>query len=189
MVTLEKVKEEVADIPSFITDGDIDCYYKYANLLTGGTILDIGTGWGKSFIALALSNDSNKVYSVDPGETPIANGWAKNVDQYTDKIISLRNEKKVVNGFFSPTTTEKVISDLVDDDTVDLLHIDNWVGINNTDSTDMLTDLFKKVKKGGYILARNYGHASRPGYTASLDRATKDLTKLEQMGLIQVYQK
>lgn len=187
-MTLPEVKAAVADLQSFITDGAIETYYKYANLIEDGIIVDLGTGWGKSFIALCLSNPTNKVCSTDTGDAPIRNGWAKDVTDYWDKLVLLRDEKGAFNGLLVGVPAEETM-DQFGPETIDILHLDNWEQINNTDSTEMFERWFKKIKKGGYLLARNYGHESRPEYTASLDKATQDFTKLEKEELIQVYQK
>lgn len=186
-MTLEKIQLLVDDIPSFITEGAINCYYKYANLINKGEILDIGTGWGKSLVALAKSNPSNHVVSVDPGYSPVGNSWASDLIDYEKKIKKLLKVKKVSNVTFIRNDIESVIGNYPDE-TFDILHLDNWPEINGVDSTDMFRRWFKKVKKGGYILARNYGHASRLPYTYSLDKATFTYKKIEMMEMIQVYQ-
>lgn len=188
-MSLKTVKDRLVDLPSFITDDDIACYYKYSRLVHG-IVLDVGTGWGKSFVALASSNPRNNVYSIDPGTTPIQQGWAKDAVDYANKIYDLiLNKKKLKNAYFLPVGVGLWPPLQVAKNTFSLIHLDNWVELNQVGSDELLTNLISMVKPGGYILFRNHGHNDRQPYTDSIDRVTKDLTFIEKKGMIAVYQK
>lgn len=187
-MNLEEVIAKVAKLPSFITDGDIECYYKYANLISNGLIVDLGTGWGKSMLSLALSNSTNQIITADPGIAPISSNWAKDIKDYVQKIEGIIEENNLKsNIIFFPISGEELLDKVIDK--IDILHIDNWVEINQTDSTAFFKLWFSRVKDGGYLLIRNYGYGDREPYTKSVERAMEGLKKIEQMGLITVWQK
>src|SRR3990167_4734352 len=96
-MTEEEVIAKAQTMKSFITDDDIKCYYKYANLINHGIILDLGTGWGKSMIALGLSNESNRVISCDTGSYPIAQNWAEDEIEYEEKINKIIKDFNLMN--------------------------------------------------------------------------------------------
>src|SRR4051812_45290646 len=98
MVSLDTLKEIVADMPSFITDEDLACYLKYANKVDG-IIVDLGTGWGKSAVALALANPMNTVITLDNGAYPIYQQWASNIPEYSRKLNDIFKEKGAKNAF------------------------------------------------------------------------------------------
>lgn len=187
-MTLEEIKTAVSPIPSFITDDDLACYYKYANLLKEGSlIIDLGTGWGKSMLALALSSSRNVVFSCDSGHYPIYMKWAEDTTSYEeqiDKLIQEHGLEKRVSFYLQ--TAEEFVELLL---APSLVHIDNWAEINNTDSNFLLSKWIDKLRVGGYLLCRNYGRGDREGWTASVDRATAKMTRIEQMGLITIFQK
>lgn len=187
-MNLDEVLAKTEEIKSFILDDDIRTYYKYANLVNNGLIVDLGTGWGKSMLSLALSNPTNQIITVDPGIAPISMNWAKDTEDYTQKIEGIIEENNLKSNIaFFPISGEDLLDKVIEK--IDILHIDNWVEINQTDSTAFFKQWLKRVKDGGYLLIRNYGYGDREPYTDSVNRAMAGLEKIEQMGLITVWRK
>lgn len=187
-MTCEEVKEAVSNIPTFITDEDIECYFKYANKFDYGWILDLGTGWGKSMLSLALSNKTNAVISCDPGDYPIYQNWAKDTKEYGEKINKLIEDNDLVGVVtFYPIEAKSMVNLI--DTRINLIHIDNWVEINNTDSSPLLDKCVDLLFKDGYLLVRNYGRSDREGWNESVGKITGKLKRIETMGLITVFQK
>jgi hypothetical protein len=185
--TLEQIIEIVSVLPSYIQNADIECYYEYANLFQNGLIVDLGTGWGKSMSALALANESNQIITCDPGDYPIATNWAKDVEDYTDKIIKIIDDFNLDNVNFYPETAEELLTHSLRP--VNLLHMDNWSEINSIDCSKLLKVWVAKIIDGGYMIFRNYGRGDRPDWTKSVDAATEGLKMLETHGEIIIYQK
>ena len=187
-MTLDDIKKKIIELPTFITDGDLECYYKYANLINNGLIVDLGTGWGKSMLSLAYSNSTNRIITCDPGNILIYTGWSKTPIGYEKRINEMIEEAGFKDKIrFYLATAEDMLERIIEP--VDILHIDSWVEIRNVDSTEFLKKWADKVKKGGYLLMRNYGYADRQPFTDSVDRAMVGLKQIEQMGLITVFQK
>lgn len=187
-MTLEEIIKQVSYLPTFMHEDDMGCYFKYANQFNNGIIVDLGTGWGKSMLSLALSNETNQVISCDSGSYPVYQGWASDKKDYQNKIQELIAKNNLVGKVqFFLEDAELVLDRVID--SIDLFHIDNWLEINQTDSSSLLESWIDKVKLGGYLLMRNYGHGDRQPYTDSVDKATKGLTKIETMGLVTVFQK
>ena len=86
-------------------------------------------------------------------------------------------------------TANRLVNSIDEDQRVNLVHIDNWVEINNINSTSLLEKWIDIIIQGGYLLARNYGRSDREGWNESVDKATQGLNKIETMGLITVFQK
>ncbi len=186
-MSVEEIIDKVSSLSSFILDDDIKVYYKYANLINDGLIVDLGTGWGKSMISLALSNPSNEVITCDPGNYPIAMNWAKNGKEYTKKIEKLVSDFGLDNVDFYLGEAEELVEHELGE--IDILHIDNWSEINSIDSTDLLKAWISKVKKGGYLLFRNYDRGDREFWTSSINNVTNGLKRFDELGLVAVFQK
>ncbi len=187
-MNVEEIIQAVSILPTFMPDDDIRGYYKYANLIHQGTIVDLGTGWGKSMAVLGLSNKENEIITCDPGDYPIYQNWVSGVDDYIVKINQIITDFSLnENVYFFPTTADELFEQLVDD--IDLLHIDSWAEIRSIDTSEFLRKWIDKVLIGGYLLFRNYGRSDTEGWTKSIDKVTKDLKKIERIGLISIWQK
>ena len=187
-MNLEEIVQAVEFLPTYMPEDDIKCLYKYANLVKDGLIVDVGTGWGKSMLVLALSNKKNQVITCDPGDYPIAMNWAKDIEEYTQKIEKIIMDFDLKSNIqFFPDRAEDFTDRLVEG--ADMIHFDNWPEISGVDTTDLLKEYIDQLLYGGYFLARNYGRGDRQAYTDSVDKATEDLRKIETIGLITVFQK
>ena len=187
-MSLEEIIQAVSFLPTFMPEEDIECLYKYANLINHGVIVDVGTGWGKSMLILGLSNRKNQVITCDPGDYPIHQNWAEDLKDYKQKINKIIIDFDLKSNIqFFPDKAEDLINRLVEE--IDIIHFDNWAEISNTDTSALLKEYVDKLLYGGYFLARNYDRGDRQPYTDSVDKATKGLKKIETMGLITVWQK
>jgi hypothetical protein len=186
-MTLEEITKAVEVLPTYMFEDDISCFYKYANLIHGGIICDVGTGWGKSMAVLGMANSENDVITCDPGDYPVAMNWATDNTHYTYRIQEIiRNFHLEAVVDFKLMGIQQLLPDLPQ---VDILHFDNWPELNGADATELLQQCIAKIKIGGYLLFRNYGRGDRSELTESADRATVGMKEIEQIGLIKVYQK
>ena len=176
-ISLETLIERVKDIDSYILNSDLEIYRKYiSDLPNNPTILDVGTGKGKSAIAMSLCNPRSKVITVDNGTMPVVNRWAKNEQDYevnihrTIKIHGIDNCKFICDDIFN------IIDDLPK---IDVFHLDD-----EELEGDILEAILPLIKSGGVLLIRNYLR-----FKERVDQLCKGYEFLEYEGLIQVIKK
>lgn len=174
------IKKYVDDIPSYILDDDIRLYIKYGGLVPdNGTIVDIGTGLGKSMVALSKAAPQAVVYTFDNAEYILARKQHDTEWDYRDYIQDLITDKNCSNN---------VVFEILDvlanpykfHDEIDLLHVDCESGIEEK----VLKKYFPEVTHGGYILIRNYDR-----FTDAANEIVGGCKYLENMGKIQVVRK
>lgn len=180
MNTFEHIKQEVENIPSYILDDDIRLYIKFGELVPeNGTILDVGTGLGKSMLCLALAAPQAMVFTFDDAKYVIGRNWAKDLADYDEQIMKLIDDRHLTNVVFA-------IEDVLEDgvipllESIDMLHIDCEDGIEQK----VLAKFLPYVNQGGIILMRNYDRCSK-----DVDNLCLGCEYLEQKGKIQVIRK
>ena len=177
-MTVEEIIQAVNDIPTFVTGDDIKLYHKYASSLPEGSIIfDMGTGMGKSAIALALSNPNVEVFTVDNGDYPVMRGWVNSLSEYIDKV----NENIEKHGVGNITFLVDDVFEIPDLDIpkIDLFHLD----FETKREAEALKRFIEFVTPGGILLIRN---SNRLG--SDLEEICSGCKKLES-GMISVYQK
>lgn len=176
-MTSDEIIKSVADMPSYILEDDIRLYFQYVSKLKKDSIvLDIGTGLGKSAIALALSNPEVTVLTFDTGEYPLERNWIKSIDDYYDLIEKEKEKRGVenINFFIKDVLTETFLPN------ISLFHLDAEIGAEG----EILEYIFPLLESGSIILVRNYKR-----FYQIVDRICKDCAYLEQQGQIQVIRK
>lgn len=157
-MTIEEVKEKTLIVFSRLGQGDQETLYKYAQMVPeNGLIVDIGTNFGMSCLTMALSSlPSVKVITMDPFKN----------DKFPNFVRSFGLNKKVLY----VQKTSDAVGEQWDETPIDLLFID---GIHNYDGvTNDIKGLGKYVRKGGYILAHDYGIYN--GIREAMDEAVKN---------------
>lgn len=150
-MTFEKIKESVSNIPSYILDDDLKTYYKHVSVLPENSIvLDIGTGLGKSAIALALSNLMVQVITIDNAKYPIERGWTKSKVDYKHEMRREFKKRDIENIELIVDEAESVLEQIKFK--LDLFHLD---GEKETE-IGLLKLVFPKLDSGGIILLRNF---------------------------------
>jgi len=176
-IKIENLIERVKDIDSYIFDDDLRIYHKYASVLPdGSTILDVGTGKGKSAITLALSNAKSTVITVDNGTRPIVDGWVNSSKDYVERLNRTIKNHGVNNYKFIYDDIFNILGGLPN---IDLFHLDD-----EELETDILKAVLPLVKNDGILLVRNYLR-----FKEEVDRMCKNYEYLEYGGLIQVIRK
>ena len=174
-----EVISTLADLDVYYTDDDIRCAYKYMNLLrTGDVATDLGTGWGKAALALALSNPAILVHTYDHGDYPSARGFGTDGD-YEEKIENRFETYRADNIIFH--NEDARLSELFP---TALLHVD----IDDTPYEEKY-ELYKRwfAVTTKFILVRNYENKDRADKKIA-DELLKDWKKLSPMGIIQPYE-
>lgn len=166
MTTIERIKEAVKDLPSYILDDDLAVYAEYAPKVK--TIVDVGTGWGKSALALSTANEDAEVFTFDTGQQPIASGSYKNVKEYNQAMnILFGNNAIYFNHIVIPTM-------------IDLLHLDL---MPFDDIHGLLEWWLPRTTK--YLLYRNF---EREEEKKALNPFLNRLKLIETKGRIAVYE-
>lgn len=180
-MTSEEIGKSVLPLGSWMFQGDIDIYYKYARLLPDGAIVvDVATGRGVSALAMAMANPKIQVVTVENGQTMLFNKWATDKEDYIKKIYDLCKERDVSNiklvyqDFF--TFDYKLHFGSI---SVDMFHVDD-----ENKEGDMLRIGYDNLKAGGYALVRNYTR-----FKKEADEICKGGEYLECGGLMQVVKK
>jgi len=174
---------KVGRIESFILDDDIKIYYKYASMLKSGeNIVDIGTGWGKSAAALALSNPQAVVWTYDPGDYLIDKNVVHNHTKYIEMILRTFDNLKIKNIKFQAIDAMQADRPVI----ARIVHFDL-----NGDSDYNTQCLFKKWSRhlcsNGVVLVRNY-HLGRSEKKMA-DIVFKNYKNEGQEGYITVFRK
>jgi 2-polyprenyl-3-methyl-5-hydroxy-6-metoxy-1,4-benzoquinol methylase len=172
MISDKELAEFVSDLHPHIFDEDIAVYNKYANLVNDTYILDVGTGLGKSALALALANLTNNVHTFDDGSKAIEYGWATSLNEYKAMI-----EERILRAPNLYFAFEDILQAKIP--TVGLFHLDD-----EEEEGKILAKVFPHIKHGGILLVRNYLR-----FKETVDRICKGCQYLESKGLIQVIKK
>lgn len=174
------VTEKLKSLEVFVTDGDIRIYHKYMNLLSkDARVIDLGTGWGKSVIAMALCCDNKiPIDTYDDGSYPIAMKWSTD-DNYIDELCNQFKKYGAENIFINQCN---LLSDNAfwDGKQYDLLHLD----IMQEAERQILNKWLPSLKPGGIALVRNYKR-----FKDEADEILKGYEYLDYDGLIQVVRK
>jgi predicted O-methyltransferase YrrM len=161
----------------YITDEDIKLFNKYLYQLPAtATVLEIGTGWGKSTTAMALSNQHIIIDTVDTGEFQIACGWAKNKEDYRRKVQGLwrrfqvKNINLILKDWFKFTPTHQY----------DAIHIDSIASLD----AKVLERYLPYLREEGILFVRNYFR-----FKKEADKLLKGFQYLENREFMQVVRK
>lgn len=174
----EEIKKKLSDLPIFILDDDIKIYQMYmSSLASDAKVLDLGTGWGKSVLAMALSNLQTNITTIDTGEYQIANNWADNQQDYQVKINQQFAKYGVSNIHF---TLADVLTYPIEKESFDLIHMDMVVTIE----AKILERFLPALKKGGIFLIRNYQR-----FKDKVEKICQGYQYVTYQGLIQVIKK
>lgn len=181
----EEVIEKLSDLEIYILNDDIELYHHFASKLPEGSkILDLGTGWGKSALCLALSNPEIKVYTIDTGEWQISRGWAKDAEDYKFKIKQQFKKYGAENINFIYGDVLKLP---IHENYFDLIHTDIF-------EAGILPRWISSLKSGGILMVRNYvRHGIRPDVEdeliAEVDKLCAGWQISGRKGLIQAFKK
>lgn len=161
----------------YITDEDIKLFSKYLrNLPPTATVLEIGTGWGKSAAAMALANQNVMIDTLDTGEFQIACGWVKNKHEYKRKVkgwwlrFKIKNINLILQDWMEFTPTHQY----------DAIHIDSvaWLDV------PALERYLPYLREGGILFVRNYFR-----FKKEADKILKGSKYLENRVFMQVVRK
>jgi hypothetical protein len=169
----------LADLDVYYTDDDIFCVHEYMSKLKQGDVaVDLGTGWGKGALALALSNPDVTLHTYDTGTYPADRGfWT--VEEYEEKMKE-RFETYQADNIILHQEDARFSETFP----VDLLHVD-IDAIPYEEKYELYKHWFPKVKR--CILVRNYYNEDRDDKKIT-DELLKGWKKLSPMGIIQPYE-
>lgn len=151
-MTSKDIENVLADVLSYVTSGDIEIYHKYVSKMRKGQlILDVGTGYGKSAMAMGLSNKDIRIVSIDDGSMPLSNNYSFDLDSYVPTLERSFKNKGVKNIAIMVGDLDE-LSDLFDREMFDMVHIDMMDHVEEK----ALRLYLPKLKKDGILLLRNY---------------------------------
>lgn len=175
----KELQARVEDLPSYILDDDFIIYHRYIPLIKD-EIIDLGTGWGKSAIAMAILNPESTIYSFDDGSYPIYQKWngIKNEKDY-EKELEKQFEKHNVDNI------TLVVSNLINvpvafDARWKLIHFD----LTKEQELEALRVWLPRVEINGLALIRNFDRVKD-----NLGGLLDDFEYIDQGGLIHVYRR
>ena len=185
--TVEEIIKETDNFIAAIQSGDIEIFYKYANLLLPNEIIiDFGTGQAKTAIAFGLSNPQIIVYTFEIG-------LMKNHRIPDDEHVLVVNRRLrghgVDNVIFVLGDSLEVYPDWKKE--IGILNIDSAHSYEQTKQEILRWAPF--VKRGGYLLFHDYILTDKvPGVKQAVDELMgnpNEYKYLEQKGLTSVWQK
>ena len=181
----EEIINKLSDLEIYILNDDIELYHHFASKLSEGSqILDLGTGWGKSALCLALSNPKASVITMDVGTFQVSTGWAKDIEDYK---VKMRKQ-------FKKYGAENIT--LVCGDVLKLPTYENYFDIIHTDimKAGMVGRWLSSLKSGGIFMARNYISNNiraddQKAFKEEIDKFCKKWEPILRRGLIQAFKK
>lgn len=179
-MTPKDIENVLADVLSYVTSGDIEIYHKYVSKMRKGQlILDVGTGYGKSAMAMGLSNKDIRIVSIDDGSMPLSNNYSPDYNSYLPTLErSFKN--KIVKNIEMMVGDIDQLSDSFENESFDMVHIDMMEHVEEK----ALELYLSKLKKGGLLLLRNY-RRKQDAFDRILDNCSNK-KMIEYGGLIQV---
>lgn len=177
-MTANEIIQAVADIPAYILDDDIRLYYEVLHDLPAGSkVLELGTGWGKSAIAMALCNPYITIHTIDNGHDPIS---------FSTKYKDVEDYEASIRGAFAAHNVKNIefqIGNLynieIPKEEYDVLHIDLTVDTE----VPMLKRWIKALNQGGILLNRNYDR-----HQPEFDQIVLDHVFIKKWGQIRAVQ-
>lgn len=161
----------------YITDEDIKLFNKHIHQLPPtATILELGTGWGKSAAAMAMSNPKVMVDTIDTGEFQIACGWVKTQENYRRKVkglwqtFQIKNINLILADWLTYTPNHQY----------DVIHIDSIASLD----AKVLKRYLPYLREGGILFVRNYFR-----FKKEADKILKGTKYLENREFMQVIRK
>lgn len=179
-MTDEQILAAVDNIPSSVYEPEMKMWHKYLAPLDKPLIVDFGTGWGKSAIALALANDTGTVHTFDIGDV-----YVNQHAHYGDwEVNNHEDYERVVRNYIAEKgLTDRVIFTVESSETRPLIaNID----VLNIDSNHTYEGTFKEiniwvpeVKKGGLVFFHDYDHPKAPGVSQAINELIPSKYNLE----------
>jgi predicted O-methyltransferase YrrM len=176
----DEIAEKLADLPVYILGGDIIAYNIFMKKLSSGArALDLGTGWGKSALIMAMSNPDVTIDSIDTGvhQTNISVGWAANQDDYKKKLEEQFEKYGVKNIRFQ---VADVLTFPIVKDSYDLIHMD----LPQVIEPEVFIRYLEALKSGGFFLIRNWAN-----FRGTVDASLDKVDYFYYGGIIQVVKK
>lgn len=175
----KELQARVSDLPSYILDDDFIIYHRYVPLIKD-EIVDLGTGWGKSAISLALLNPDVTVYSFDDGSYPIYQKWngIQNAKDYENELIKQFEKHSVDN--ITLVVTDLVNVPVAFDSRWQMIHFD----LTKEQELEALKIWLPRVEINGLALIRNFERLEE-----NIGNLLNDFEKIDQGGLIHVYRR
>lgn len=176
-MTLEHLEERTNHIGSTVFAPEQELWLRYlTNIMEGGDILDLGTGWGKSASSLGLICPKADIITIDWGDE-YTNEY-RTEDEYISQV-----EKNIAKSGAKNVQFIKVKYQdfqLRDDIILEALNVD--VPANIEPYSDCIIKFVPQVKTGGYIFFHSYIHP----YTSEPREAINNLSEKIGMEMVEV---
>jgi len=187
-MTIDELKSKIKGITHWLDfDIDIPTLYEFAsNLEQGQVYFEIGTAFGNSAIAAALSaKDEVEIHTVDNGQSYIGK-QIENLQTY---------ERKVLEEFSKMNMKNRIVFhcgnswDIRWSKGIHLLFIDGEHSFRSV--KEDIEKWVPYVAEEGYVLFHDYDHHACPGVKPAVDSALKDfhLEKVDLRGTIFIAKK
>lgn len=163
-LSFEEILKLTSIIPSSVFETEqLEWYNRLEDLPENSTIVDFGTGWGKSAASLALSAPKSTVYTFDLGDVYCLQRNVEDHKEYAKKVHEYLDKCGAGNVEFSINSSLSIPWDKP----IDVLNIDS----DHTYETAKkeINRWIPFVKPGGFVFFHDYEHPRYPGVRQAID--------------------
>ena len=168
-MTTQEVDQRTSHIGSTVFPQEMELWLQY--LEDEGTILDVGTGWGRSACCLGMIAPHAKIRTIDWGDEYINQNRTE--EEYIKEVKSNIKKSGVDNVDFAMTRYENYFINYE----LNALNVD--ISANYEPYKGALLKFGKWVKPGGYIFIHSYVHPKTDEPRKAVHEVMKELLKMK----------
>ncbi len=159
-MTFEEIIEKTADIPSHVLPAEQQLWYDFLSNLNIKSIVDFGTGWGKSAKSLALICPEATVLTFDTGDYYVKNNIVDNYSDYASKVQEYLRGMKNIQFRLAHSTLDDwhlIVPKIFKKFQVEVINLDSeW--LNKEITKKELEIWLPLLKKDGWLFVHDWHH-------------------------------